>query len=226
MLLIRILDVILSLFGLIILAPILFIISIILLLTGEHKVFYLQERVGLNKITFKLIKFVTMLENSPNIGPGTITIKDDPRVLPFGKFLRVSKLNEVPQLINVLVGDISLIGPRPLTSEVFSFYNQEQQEIIASLKPGLSGIGSIMFRSEDQILDGLDDPKEYYNTVITPKKAAYEKWFKDNRGISLYLTLIICTLIVVVTKKHSFLYWIFKDLPKFDEITSTSYNRS
>ena len=216
---IRTLDIIFSLLGLIILAPILIIISIILLFTGENKVFYLQERVGLNKVTFKLIKFVTMLENSPNIGTGTITIKNDPRVLPFGKFLRLSKLNEIPQLINVLVGDISLIGPRPLTSEVFSYYNKEQQEIIASLKPGLSGIGSILFRSEDQILDGLDDPKEYYKTVITPKKAAYEKWFKDNRGISLYLTLIICTLIVVVTKKDSFLYRIFKDLPKFNDIT-------
>lgn len=216
---IRTLDIIFSLLGLIILAPILIIVSIILLFTGENKVFYLQERVGLNKVTFKLIKFVTMLENSPNIGTGTITIKNDPRVLPFGKFLRLSKLNEIPQLINVLVGDISLIGPRPLTNEVFSYYNQEQQEIIASLKPGLSGIGSILFRSEDQILDGLEDPKEYYKTVITPKKAAYEKWFKDNSGISLYLTLIICTLIVVVTKKDSFLYRIFKDLPKFDDIT-------
>lgn len=219
--LIRFLDILLSLFGLIIFAPILIIISIILLFTGENKVFYLQERVGLNMVTFKLIKFATMLENSPNIGTGTITIKDDPRVLPFGKFLRFSKLNEIPQLINVLVGDISLIGPRPMTSEVFSYYNKEQQEIISSLKPGLSGIGSIMFRSEDQILDGLDDPKKYYKTVITPKKAAYERWYKDKKGISLYLALIICTLIVVVTRKNSFLFHIFKDLPKFDDITET-----
>ena len=96
-----------------------------------------------------------MVKNSPNIGSGTITLKDDPRVLPFGKFLRKTKINELPQLINVLKGDMSFIGPRPLTNETFNYYQSSVQEKISKRKvrPGLSGIGSIFFRNEEKFID-------------------------------------------------------------------------
>ena len=126
--------------------------AFLLLCTGEHKIFYRQKRVGLNGVSFNLLKFATMLVNSPNLPGGDITSGNDPRVLPIGKFLRKTKLNELPQLVNVILGDISLVGPRPLTPNNFSFYDKKTQEIIKKVKPGLTGIGSIVFRDEESII--------------------------------------------------------------------------
>ena len=161
---IRIFDIVLSLAALIILCPILLPIALILRFTGEGEVFYVQERIGSNQRPFGLFKFATMLKNSPNIGTGTITVSNDSRVLPVGRVLRKTKINELPQLLNVLIGEMSIIGPRPLTQNHFAHYAPEAREIISSVRPGLSGVGSIVFRDEERLLSDKEDPKNYYRT--------------------------------------------------------------
>ena len=120
---IRFFDLIISITGIVFLSPLFIPVCILLVLTGENKVFYKQIRIGKNGQPFHLLKFATMLEDSPNLPGGDITSGNDPRVLPFGKFLRKSKINELPQLVNILKGDMSLVGPRPLTPKNFSYYD-------------------------------------------------------------------------------------------------------
>ena len=131
----RYFDVMFAGIFLLILSPLFVIITIVLKYTGEGEIFYLQQRIGRNGKSFSLFKFATMLKNSPNIGTGTITVKDDKRVLPVGIFLRKSKLNELPQLFNILFGDMSLIGPRPLTPQNFASYSDDVQFIIGQVRP-------------------------------------------------------------------------------------------
>lgn len=194
----RLLDILLSGIAILILSPLFLLIILILSITGEREIFFKQNRIGINKTNFGLLKFVTMLKNSENTGAGTVTLKNDYRVLPFGKFLRKTKLNELPQLFNILKGDMSVIGPRPLHQKQFSFYTENDQKLISSIKPGLSGVSSIIFRDEDKILQNTSDPDKTYKKNITPKKAKLEKWYVQNRSIYLYLKLIILTLIVVL----------------------------
>ena len=124
----------------------------ILIFTGEGKIWYTQKRIGKNLKFFNLLKFATMLENSPAIGTKSLTIKNDPRILPLGYFLRKSKINELPQLFNVFLGHMSIIGPRPQTDRCFFAFPESSQKIIITVKPGLSGLGSIVFRDEEQIM--------------------------------------------------------------------------
>src|SRR5438128_11637177 len=126
----RLIDILISLTVLIISVPVFLIIMLLLTITGDREVFYLQERVGYKNKKFKILKFATMIKNSQNIGTGEFTIKDDPRFRPFGKLLRKSKLNELPQIINILKGDMTLIGPRPLMDKGFERYSKEVQKII------------------------------------------------------------------------------------------------
>lgn len=213
---IRTLDILFSSIALILLLPFFCIISLILKLTGENKVFFLQKRVGKNNQSFSLIKFATMLENSPNIGTGTITIKNDPRILPFGYFLRKTKINELPQLINVLMGDMSLIGPRPLTDNEFNQYADSIKAKLNTLSPGLSGIGSIVFRNEENIIgNDINNINEVYRKKIIPFKGELEIWYVNNRNIYTYFVLIIMTLIVIFIPNTKIHYKLFKDLPKF-----------
>ncbi len=173
----RFFDIILSGMAILVFSPLLLPVIIILKLTGEHYIFYTQERVGKGGKPFGLLKFATMLKDSPNMGSGDITEKNDPRVLPFGRFLRKTKINEMPQLFNIFLGDMSIIGPRPLTFRNFSYYSEAVQETINSLSPGLSGIGSIVFRDEESILakSGMDYT-EFYKQKIAPYKGALECW--------------------------------------------------
>ena len=117
----RILDIVFSLFLLFILLPVFFPVMLILKFTGENEIFYLQNRIGKNMSKFKLYKFTTMLKNSENMGSGAITVQGDSRVLPFGRFLRKSKINELPQLINIIKNNMSFVGPRPLLDKQFGF---------------------------------------------------------------------------------------------------------
>lgn len=197
----RSLDILFSGMAIILLSPVLLIVTLLLKLTGEGEIFFKQARVGRNKESFQLIKFATMLKNSQNIGAGTVTLKNDPRVLPIGKFLRKTKLNELPQLFNIFKGDMSVIGPRPLHKKQFSFYSITDQAIIASTMPGLSGMGSICFRDEEEILQSSSDADTTYKEKITPKKAMLEKWYVENKGMVLYFKLIVLTIIAVVLPK-------------------------
>ncbi len=200
---IRLFDILFSSLAIAFLLPVLVPCALILKFTGEKEIFYFQERIGKNKRKFSLYKFTTMLKNSENIGSGTITIKDDPRVLPFGKFLRSTKINELPQLINILIGDMSIIGPRPLLEKQFSMYDINDQEIICSVRPGLSGVGSVIFRDEENMLSKASNPHEFYKKNITPYKAYLEKWFVEEKSLFLYFKLIVVTVIVVIFKTNN-----------------------
>ena len=197
---IRLIDIFFSIFLILILSPIFFLISLFLKITGEGEVFFLQERIGKNHKKFNVIKFVTMKKDSPNIGTGTITLKDDPRILPFGNFLRKFKINELPQLFNVIKGDMSFIGPRPLTKETFSFYSEEGKKEIIKIKPGLSGIGSIYFRNEEDFIGNDKKSVENYQIKIAPIKERLEIWYVENESFSLYIKLFFLTIWVIFFK--------------------------
>ena len=211
---IRVIDLILASAAIFLISPILIVVSIILKFTGEGDIFYLQDRVGRNSEKFQLIKFATMLKNSPNLGAGDITLTNDPRVLPFGKLLRKTKINELPQLFNIIIGDMSLIGPRPLTPKIFSKYDDVTQFSIAKIKPGLSGIGSIIFRNEEQLLQNNTNAELIYDQEIVPFKAELERWYVDNQSLKLYLLLIILTVYAVIFGSPKIAYNFLPDLPK------------
>ena len=208
----RFFDIIFSASALFFLFPVFLTTIIILKFTGEGEIFFKQNRVGKDGDIFGLFKFATMLKNSPNIGTGTVTTNNDPRILPLGKFLRATKINELPQLINIINGDMSLVGPRPLTEEVFSNYNKNIQDIILSVRPGLSGIGSIIFRNEENILN--DDSLDYYNNVLLPYKGILEKWYVKKKNLYIYFSVIILTISIVIFPKFNIIRKIFPDLPK------------
>lgn len=211
---IRFFDILFSGLALVLLSPVLIPIMVILTLTGEGKVFFRQERIGKDKKTFHLLKFATMLENSPNIGTGTITTKNDPRILPVGKILRKTKINELPQLINIFLGDMSVIGPRPLTDETFSFYSEGIKSSISVVRPGLSGIGSIVFRSEEELIETKENAREFYASEIAPYKGELEKWFVSRVNLFLYFTLIFMTIWVVLLPKSKIVWSVLSSLPE------------
>ena len=196
------------------LSPLLVPIVIILRCSGEGEVFFLQERVGRNGEVFKLYKFVTMLKVSPNIGTGTVTMKDDPRVLPVGKFLRKTKINELPQLLNIFFGDMSVIGPRPLTVQTFGSYSDSTKDVIIQVRPGLSGVGSIIFRGEEDIMHGATASVDFYDNVIAPYKGALEEWFVSNKSLYIYFVAIFITAWVVLFPKTKVAWTVFKGLPE------------
>ena len=212
----RVLDITLSFITIFILLPLLLPIMIVLKFTGEGFVFYEQQRVGKNSKPFGLLKFATMFKDSPNMKGGNITAKGDPRILPFGKFLRKYKINELPQIINVLIGDMSIIGRRPTVREHFEFYDEEVKTIISKLKPGLSGVSSIVFRNEEQFFTGLSpaENKKIYRDQIAPFKGELEVWYCQNQTVLIDFLLIIITIISVVKPSSNLHNYLFKNLPK------------
>lgn len=182
--------------------------------TGEHKVWYLQKRVGYKNRLFSIFKFATMLKDSPNMGTGCITTRNDPRVLPFGRFLRKTKINELPQILNVLNGTMSLVGPRPLVEKGFLLYPEEVRERIYNLRPGITGIGSIVFRDEEKYLSLPDvDPAETYKFKIMPYKGALELWYQDHISFVTDLKLVFLTGWVILFPRTDLPYKWLKGLP-------------
>src|SRR5690606_8664964 len=149
----RTFDILLSSFAILLLSPLLLSIMIILKFTGEGEVFYKQARVGKDGKIFGVFKFATMVKNSSQIGTGFITTKNDPRVLPVGRVLRKTKLNEIPQIFNIFLGEMSIVGPRPQVSKHFEMYSESVQRELKRIRPGLTGVGSIFFRDEERILE-------------------------------------------------------------------------
>lgn len=209
----RFFDIIFSAIALLILLPLLIPIGLLLWLTGEHEIFYVQERIGLGEQPFGLYKFATMLKSSPNIGAGSLTVRNDPRVLPIGRFLRKSKINELPQLLNILKGDMSIIGPRPLTPDRFAFYTPSSKRTIGKVRPGLSGVGSIVFHDEEALLSGSKDVDHVYATVIIPYKAALEEWYVEHQGLGTYMLCITLTAWVILFPSSRAVWRVFSDLP-------------
>ncbi len=209
----RLFDLIFSLLAILILSPLFLIVVILLRFTGEGEIFFSQIRIGKNGVIFSIHKFATMLKNSEQMTNGTVTVKDDPRILPFGRFLRKSKINELPQLFNILKGEMSVIGPRPQTSNFYDFINKEKKDKILSLRPGLSGIGSIIFRNEEDVLS-FKNGEILHNTVLTPYKVELEEWYVKNNNLKNYFFLIFTTLLIVLFPNSKFYWKLFKDLPK------------
>lgn len=210
----RLLDVVLSGIALVLLTPLLLPIVLALRVTGEGEVFYVQQRVGRGGRPFGLYKFATMLKDSPNLGTGTITLKDDPRVLPLGRFLRRTKINELPQLLNVLRGDMSIVGPRPQTRRCFDAFPARARERIVQVRPGLSGIGSIVFRNEEELMHASLQPDAFYDSVIMPYKGELEEWFVAHDTLRTYVLAIVATAWVVARHDASFAWRLFDDLPR------------
>tara|TARA_B110000008_G_C16891750_1_gene533067 strand:- start:232 stop:891 length:660 start_codon:yes stop_codon:yes gene_type:complete len=210
----RLADIILSLIALFLLSPIFLVTVVVLRFTGEGEVFYKQLRVGRSGNNFGILKFATMLKNSPSMGTGTITVANDSRVLPLGRILRKTKVNELPQLINIFLGDMSIIGPRPLTSETFSAYSQGTQDLIKLVRPGLSGVGSIVFRNEESLLSETDNSSSFYSKKIAPYKGRLESWYISHQSIFLYFSLIIITLWVVIFPSSKIFWKVFPSIPK------------
>ncbi len=210
----RCFDIVFASLGLLVLSPLMIAFAIILRLSGEGEVFYKQNRMGINGKSFSLLKFATMLKNSPNLGTGNLTVKNDPRILPLGNFLRKTKINELPQLLNIFLGDMSIIGPRPLTQDHFDEYLPVVQEAISSVRPGLSGVGSIIFRDEEEMLHQHVDAKQFYKENISAYKGSLEAWYVKNNGLFTYFMLIALTGWVVIFSKSKVVWKVFPSLPR------------
>ena len=208
----RILDILIAGFAFVILSPILIPVMIILKFTGEHEIFYFQKRVGYKNKPFDIWKFATMLKNSPSIGTGEITLRNDPRVMPFGSFLRKTKINELPQIFNVLKGDMSIVGPRPLMEVSFTQYDENIRKNIYNSKPGITGIGSLIFRDEEKIISEAADPKLMYSKIF-PFKGELEMWYQKNASVLTDVKIIFLTAWSIIFPENKLAGKFFKDLP-------------
>jgi len=211
-------DILLSALMLLILSPLLIPIVIGLKLTGEGHIFYKQERVGFNNQNFFILKFATMLKDSPNMKGGIMTTKKDPRITPMGGFLRKSKINELPQLINILFGDMSFVGPRPIMEISFKTYDLFIQSVIYNVKPGLTGVGSIVFRDEENLITEIknkgEDVWKFYATTICPFKGDLEVWYQKNQNVVVDISIILITAWTIFSSKSDLVNKVFTTLPK------------
>ena len=193
-------------------------IAIGLKLTGEGYVWYFQERVGFKNKLFNMWKFSTMLKDSPNMAGGLITLKKDPRLTHFGGFLRSTKINELPQLNNILKGEMSIVGPRPVMQKSFNAYPDDVRRVIYNVKPGLTGIGSIIFRDEETLITNVKDKGgntlDFYKNSIYPHKGELENWYQQHQSFWVDLKIIILTAWVIFFPKSKLVYAWFPSLPK------------
>jgi lipopolysaccharide/colanic/teichoic acid biosynthesis glycosyltransferase len=214
----RLFDILSSSIALILLSPLLLPIIVLLRLTSEGEVFYFQQRIGMYNKPFKIFKFATMLKNSSKMKGGYITVKNDPRLTFMGGFLRKSKINELPQLLNILLGHMSVVGPRPVMPVSFESYPKEIQKVIYNVKPGLTGIGSIIFRDEEDIITKVKsdggDIWDFYKNTIYPFKGKLEIWYQKNKSFLLDIKLIFITAWVIFFPNSRIYDKLFIDLPK------------
>jgi len=209
----RALDIFVATSAFILLSPLILVIIILLLLTGEYQVFYRQRRIGHHGKPFHILKFVTMVKNSPNMGTGEITLRNDPRVTAVGKFLRRTKINELPQIFNVIAGQMSIVGPRPLMEVSYNLYTPEQQKEIYASKPGITGIGSLIFRDEEKLLSAAEDPRKMYHSIY-PYKAKLELWYRQHANMRVDLQIILITFYELFSSKGNLTTKVFKNLPE------------
>lgn len=223
----RFIDLSIAVIALAVLSPVIIITIIILLFTGEHEVFFRQRRIGYRSRPFYIWKFATMLKNSPRIGSGVVTVRNDPRVTKVGRVLRISKINELPQLFNVLVGEMSLVGPRPLLEVSYKLYPDEYREKIYENKPGITGIGSLVFRDEEKLVSAAGDPMMIYEAIF-PYKAQLEIWYLKNRSLTTDLKIIFLTGWAILFPHHQLTDKFFSGLPRerFDKLTKIAEGKS
>jgi lipopolysaccharide/colanic/teichoic acid biosynthesis glycosyltransferase len=211
----RLADIILSVIAILIFLPFFIPIAILLKFTGEGYIFYFQSRIGYKNTRFRIWKLATMLKASPGLGTGSITLQNDWRLTPMGKYLRSTKINEVPQIVNILSGDMSIVGPRPLMEFDFLKFSPEVQAVFYNVRPGLTGIASVIFCDEEQYFSNTDmDPHEYDKKYIAPYKGALEIWYQQHCSLKTDLLIVFLTVVVVFAPKNQWAYKFFKDLPE------------
>jgi lipopolysaccharide/colanic/teichoic acid biosynthesis glycosyltransferase len=184
-----------SLIGLIIVSPFFILIAIAIVIESKGGVFYKQVRVGKNNLDFKLFKFRTMRPNSEKLGLLTVGGRD-PRVTIVGYYLRKYKLDELPQLLNVILGDMSLVGPRPEVRKYVELYNQEQKKVLM-VKPGITDYASILYSKENELLATAENPEALYINEIMPHKLKLNMQYINNPGIITDLKIIFKTIIKI-----------------------------
>jgi lipopolysaccharide/colanic/teichoic acid biosynthesis glycosyltransferase len=210
----RLFDIVFSGIAIIIASPILLIIMFILSITGEREVFFLQERIGLNGKPFKVFKFATMQKNSDKMPGGDVTVRGDPRVTKVGRILRKTKLNELPQIFNVFIGDMSIVGPRPLMKVHYEHYPPEIREKIYKVKPGITGIASVVLRDEEYFLTKAENKQKFMKEHLYPLKGNLEIWYQTNFSVLNDLVVIFLTAWVILFPKSQLPYKVYKDLPE------------
>ena len=189
-------DILFSLIGLICLFPFFIFISFFIFITSKGGVFFVQLRVGKNNKDFKLYKFRTMVLNSDNKGLLTVG-NNDKRITKLGYYLRKNKLDELPQLINVLNGTMSLVGPRPEVRKYVNLYNSEQKSIL-DVKPGITDLASIMYYNENEILANSVNPEQTYINEIMPIKLELNKQYINEMSLLTDLKIIFKTFIKLI----------------------------
>jgi lipopolysaccharide/colanic/teichoic acid biosynthesis glycosyltransferase len=197
----RIFDACTSFLGIVLLSPIIFVIAAAIKVTDQGPIFFTQSRVGMGFRTFRFIKFRTMIDQAEKVGP-QITIETDPRITRLGRFLRTTKFDELPQLLNVLRGDISLVGPRPEVPKYVKAYERDYREIL-EIRPGITDFSAIEFMDEQVRLQKFDDPEDAYLKVVLPQKIIIYKKYLREMSFRTDLKLIVLTLLKMVSdQKH------------------------
>ena len=212
----RIFDLAFGILTLVILTIPMLFIFIIIRLTSKGSGFHWSKRIGKNNIIFKMPKFRTMFVGSPDLATHLLADADS-YISPIGRLLRATSFDEFPQLFSVLKGDMSFVGPRPLMSISFETYTKDVQKVIYNVKPGLTGIGSIVFRDEEQLMTEVklkgEDTWAFYSNKIYPFKGELELWYQKNRSFFVDLKLIVLTTWVILSPSSQTIYVWFKDLP-------------
>ncbi len=211
----RLVDILASAIALAIILPLLLVIIVALRFTGNGEVFFRQERIGYKNAKFNVIKFATMY--AVGAQDKKITINNEMTITRLGGFLRQTKLNELPQLINVLRGDMSFVGPRPLLPESFAEYPPQAQEVIYKVRPGITGLGSVVFRDEEDLVDEArkqdKDIWEFFKEVIFPYKAILEEWYYANRSFLVDFKILLLTAWTLIFPSSQMAFRILKGLP-------------
>ena len=193
----RIFDLVFVILGLLVLFPVFLIVVVLIKRDGDGAVLFKQERVGLHGKLFRVLKFRTMVVDAEKQG-AKVTTGNDPRITKSGQWLRKYKLDELPQLFNVLKGDMSLVGPRPEVPEYVGFYTEEQKKIVLSVLPGITDKASIEFRNENEILSESEDPVRDYREKVLPIKLKYYEDYVKERTLWIDFKIILKTIIVVI----------------------------
>lgn len=190
----RVFDIVCSALGLLVLSPVLLITALLVGLTSPGGVLFRQERIGRDGKPFTIYKFRSMRKDNAGL---KITTSGDSRITPVGKALRKTKLDELPQLFNVLKGDMSFVGPRPEVREYTDLYTEEQRQVLM-VRPGITGLASIRFRNENELLDASDDPNRTYIEEVMPQKIALDLEYIPHASVMYDIRLILETLVTVV----------------------------
>ena len=190
----RAFDILCSFLGLTVLSPVLLVVSVLVSVTSPGGVFFRQERIGKDGKPFRIFKFRSMRKDNAGL---KITTGNDSRITPVGRFLRKSKIDELPQLINVLVGDMSFVGPRPEVADYVNLYTPYQRQVLL-VRPGITGLASIRFRNENDLLTASDDPNRTYVEQIMPRKIDLDLEYIPHASVFYDIKLIFQTFAVVI----------------------------